>query len=640
VTLRRTQFLLALVSTALAAAAAPRIAWCADETPAADLPFADSVAPLLKQYCVRCHGGQEPEAKLALDKYGASGNVQQDFAVWEKVRKMLAEREMPPADEPQPKQAELSLALRGIEAELGRFDCTGASSPGRVTIRRLNRAEYNNTIRDLVGVDFKPAEDFPSDDVGEGFDNIADVLSLPPLLFEKYLAAAETIVERAFADETLRRRIAAVQASGDVGRTEAARRNLRAFASRAFRRPASDEEIERLIALVRLARDNGSSDEQALQVAVQAVLVSPHFLFRIEFDPQADAKAGVRELNDYEVASRLSYFLWSSLPDDELFELAGKGMLRRPEVREAQVKRMLRDPKSRALVENFAGQWLQLRDLANMTPAAEKFPQFDEPLRAAMQRETELFFQTVVQEDRSVLDFLGAEFSFVNERLARHYGISGVSGGEFRRVKLDNGRRGVLTHGSILLLTSNPSRTSPVKRGKWILENILGTPPPPPPPGVPELPEDAETLGSLRERLEQHRADESCAVCHRQMDALGFGLENFDAIGAWRDRDGRFEIDPSGVLPGGYEFRTPGQLMQVLIEQKKDEFCRCLASKLLVYAVGRGLRTEDRCAVNGILERLAENEYRFGALVAAIAASDPFLKQEIARQGETAGGAP
>jgi mono/diheme cytochrome c family protein len=618
-----------IVLTALAA-----VAWlacgvrAADPPSPADLPFSTTVAPILKQYCIDCHGGSDPEAKLALDKYRESGNVQQDFEVWEKVLRMLTAREMPPADAKQLKPEEVSLLLQGVEAELGRFDCTAPSRAGRVTIRRLNRAEYTNTIRDLVGIDFKPADDFPSDDVGEGFDNIGDVLSIPPLLLEKYLDAAEAIVDKAFADEAVRKRIVLVQSGENIGRTDAARQNLRAFATRAFRRPVSDEEIERLIALVRLARDNGGSEEDALKIGLQAILASPHFLFRVELDPQ-NAEDGARALSDYEIASRLSYFLWSSMPDEELFNLARDGKLRDKAVLAAQVKRMLGDPKAEALVKNFAGQWLQLRDIADATPAPERFPQFDEPLRAAMQRETELFFETIIREDRSILEFLNADFTFVNERLAKHYGIEGVRGGEFRRVSLPAGRRGVLTHASILVITSNPSRTSPVKRGKWIMENILGTPPPPPPPGVPLLDENAETLGSLRERMEQHRADETCAVCHRQMDTLGFGLENFDAIGAWRERDGRFEIDPSGSLPGGIEFDTAGEMMQALAGAKKDDFCRCLASKLFTYAVGRGLETEDRCAVNAVIEHAAENDYRFGALVAAIVTSRPFLMQDL-----------
>ena len=316
------------------------------------------------------------------------------------------------------------------------------------------------------------------------------------------------------------------------------------------------------------------------------------------------------------------------MPDETLFNLARRNELHKSEVLEAQVHRMLADPKSRALIDNFAGQWLQLRDVAKITPDPERFPGFDDELRQAMLRETQLFFESIIREDRSVLEFLSADFSYVNERLAKHYGIDGVKGDAFQKVSLTGGRRGVLTQASILTLTSNPTRTSPVKRGKWILDNILGEPPPPPPANVPELKADEELLGTLRERMEQHRSDEACAVCHRQMDALGFGLEHFDAVGAWRDRDGRFDIDSSGVLPGGREFRDSAELMQILADQRKDAFCRCLTEKMLTYALGRGLVSYDRCAVRSILQRLSADNYKLSALVTGIVLSDPFLYRE------------
>lgn len=317
------------------------------------------------------------------------------------------------------------------------------------------------------------------------------------------------------------------------------------------------------------------------------------------------------------------------MPDERLFMLADEGRLRDPDVLRSEVDRMLGDAKSRALVDNFAGQWLQLRDLTSLSPDPDRYPAFDEDLRLAMREETERFFEAVIREDRSILEFLTADFSFVNERLAKHYGMQGVRGGEFQKVELPQQRRGVLTHASILMLTSNPTRTSPVKRGQWILDNVLGAPPPPPPEGVEELSEDEETLGSLRERMEQHRANPSCAVCHRQMDALGFGLENFDGIGAWRDRDGRFDIDPAGELPGDQAFSGPAELMELLVQQRRDDFCRCLAEKLLTYALGRGLGPYDRCATQSILNQLVEEDFRFSVLAKAVVTSDPFLYREI-----------
>ena len=586
--------------------------------------FLQDVVPFLKKHCYGCHGAKEPEGGLSLLKYRESAKVQSDYKVWEKVLRLVAERQMPPEDEPQPKSEELKKAISGIRAELAKFDCGGTKHPGVVTIRRLNRAEYDNTIRDLTGVDFRPAKDFPSDDVGNGFDNIGDVLTIPPLLLEKYLAAAEQIADRVFADAKSRKRAFPFEAGERMSRREASRKNLSDFVRRAYRRPPTGRELRRLEDLMRLAREQTSSEDEAFKTAMQAILASPHFLFRIERHPTADDKDGIRKLNGYELATRLSYFLWSSMPDAALFKAAADDSLTKRDVMIAQVKRMLHDPKAKALTSNFAGQWLQLRNLAEITPDRKRFPDFDEALRSAMLRETELFFEAIVKEDRSILDFLAGDFSFVNKRLARHYGLKGVRGEGYQRVKLSGQRRGVLTHASILLLTSNPTRTSPVKRGKWILDNFLGEPPPPPPDGIEPFDEEAVTLGSLRERMEQHRNNKSCAVCHEKMDTLGFGLENFDVIGAWRERDGRFAIEPAGQLPGGRKFTSPKQLMQILAEEKKVQFSRCLAEKMLTYAVGRGLRSYDRCAVDTIVKQLAGNDYRFSVLVTEIVTSDPF----------------
>ena len=313
------------------------------------------------------------------------------------------------------------------------------------------------------------------------------------------------------------------------------------------------------------------------------------------------------------------------MPDEPLFAEARAATLRKN--LDSQVRRMLRDPRSRALVDNFAGQWLQLRNLKNVTPDRETFYGFSDELRAAMQKETELFFEAIMRENRSILDFIDADFTFLNESLATHYGIPGVKGKEFRRVKLDSKTRGgILTQASILTLTSNPTRTSPVKRGKWILENILGTPPPPPPPSVPELSDDivAVLSGSLRKRMEQHRANPNCATCHERMDTLGFGFENFDGIGGWRDKAfGGFEIDPSGKLPDGQTFKGPADLKAIL-KTRKEEFSRCLTEKLLTYAVGRGMEPYDKCAIDQIAGSLSANDYRFTGLVIEVVKSDPF----------------
>jgi hypothetical protein len=419
-------------------------------------------------------------------------------------------------------------------------------------------------------------------------------------------------------------RIMICQPGPDLGRDEAARKILGAFARRAYRRPVHADEVDRLVDLVRRTQNEGESFEGGIGLALEAVLVSPHFLFRVERDPVGQTAATVHPLTEHELACRLSYFLWSSMPDDELLSLADRGGLRRD--LDAQVGRMLCDPKGKALVENFTGQWLETRNLRDRAPDPVLFPNFSAKLREAMVREPELFFGALVQEDRSILDLIDADFTFVNETLAQHYGISGVKGEEFQRVQVPGGQRGgILTMASILTVTSNPTRTSPVKRGKWILENILNAPPPPPPPEAGELKESPEALnaGSLRQRMEQHRARAECASCHQRMDPLGFGFENFDAIGAWRSRDGSFPIDASGTLPSGESFQGPAELKKVL-RGRAPAFARCLAEKMLTYALGRGLEVYDRRAVDDIVRALAEDRYRVSALVRAVVRSDPF----------------
>jgi hypothetical protein len=590
--------------------------------------FARDVAPILAKYCTTCHNDKRLRGDLSLEPFKTDADALKHPRIWEKVAQNLRSGDMPPPDRAKPTAAEVDLVLKWIDTQTAQVDCTKGRDPGRVTLRRLNRAEYKNTIRDLVGIDFKPADDFPADDVGYGFDNIGDVLSLSPLLMEKYLAAAEKIAEEAFKNPDTRKRILYKPLPGGRRkRSEGAREIVQNFARRAYRRPVSPDEVTRLLRFVEMVIQDGGTPERGVQLAVQAALVSPHFLFRVERTLKAKGDQTAFPITDHELASRLSYFLWSSMPDDELFRLAGEKTLRKD--LEAQVRRMLRDPKARALTENFAGQWLQTRNLRTMTPDPGVYPAFDNALRTAMEKETELFFEAMVKEDRNVLNFLDADFTFVNERLAKHYGLPGVKGDEFRRVSLAGvERRGVLTHASILTVTSNPTRTSPVKRGKWILDNILNTPPPPPPPDVPELEEQkGELKGSLRQRMEMHRSNALCASCHQRMDPLGFGFENFDGIGGWRTRDGKFPIDPSGELPGGQRFKGPRELVAIL-KTKAAEFRRCLAEKLLTYALGRGLEPYDRCAVDDICAEVVRGDDRFSALVLAIVKSDPFQKRK------------
>ncbi len=592
----------------------------------ADRPAQPPGRLLLERFCGDCHFGEGAEGGLDFEKMMASPKVDPFIGPWEKSYDMVRAALMPPASEDQPTPQQRREIAAWIDAQLQQLDCT-VKRPGRVTIRRLNRTEYNRTIADLVGIDFHPADDFPADDVGYGFDNIGDVLTLPPMLMEKYLRAAEEIVRRAMENPQTRRRIVFCRPGPELSPEECLQRILRRFATRAYRRPVREDELQRLVELVQRTRKGGATPKDALSVALQAVLVSPHFLFRVELDPPADDPDGIRPLNDYEIASRLSYFLWSTMPDERLFELASQGKLRDHDTLKKEARRMLVDPRAEALVQNFASQWLTLGRLERVERDRGRFPKFSDQLRRDMLEETLALFRYVMREDRSILEFLTADYTFVNERLARHYGIEGVQGDAFRKVALPPQRRGVVTHASILTVTSNPTRTSPVSRGKWLMETILGTPPPPPPGNAAPLAEGkgAELLGSLRERLEQHRADPECATCHKQMDVLGFGLENFDAIGSWRTKDGRFPIDASGELPGGIRFSGPSELMMVLAEARRDDFCRGFTRKMLTYALGRGVVPEDRCTLERIRVELEQSGYRFSRLVEAIVTSDPFL---------------
>ena len=683
--------------------------------------------PFFAKHCVACHATMPDPAK---------------------VREKLVAGKMPPPGRPLPSKEEVATFLASL---------TQPDAMPRVTTRRLNRTEYNNTVRDLLGVYARPADEFPVDDSGYGFDNIGDVLTVSPMLMEKYVAAAKKLSRLAVYGETLpaqpgvltrlmaRRsydggamagssylpysmrgalygtyvfpadgeyelRFRAMNLTPDSDRTAGtlalqlavdgqvvltgaivgttsvgydrgefiarvpltagphdlrasfpelaemadprkhlnpdlrrkifvdyldiagpfrrkphrspifvcstkddacAAQIITALARRAFRRPPEPREVDNLVRLAARVRSNGDSFEESIRVAVQAVLISPQFLFRLESHPLTNA----------DLASRLSYFLWASMPDEELLraDLANRAVVAQ------QVRRMLADAKSRSLVDDFGEQWLQLRELDRRRPAPERFPALDDELLDGMRRETHLFFETVIREDRSILDFLDARFTFVNGPLARHYGIPGVQGEAFQRVTLDGDQRsGLLTQGAILTVSSYPTRTSPVIRGKWVLENLLGTPPPPPPPDIPDLEEARIGISaSLRKQLEMHRDKPSCAVCHDQMDALGFALENYDAAGAWRTHEGQFEIDSSGTLPGGRAIRGSRELKQVLRE-RSGQFTRNLSEKLLTYALGRGLEAYDGAVVDDIVRQVKAGDHRFSTLVLAIVTSQPF----------------
>ena len=417
---------------------------------------------------------------------------------------------------------------------------------------------------------------------------------------------------------------------------------------RAYRRPVTDAEVAAKLQLVTLAQKQGDKFQEGIRLALQAILASPDFLFRLESDRPSAAVAPVMNLapvvnaavaaaahpvSDIELASRLSYFLWASMPDDELMRAAKEQGLRKPGVLEAQTRRMLADPKAHNLVDNWAAQWLQLRNLGRTKPDPVRFPTVDDELLDAMRKETSMFMEAIIKEDRSILDVIDAPFTFVNGPLARHYGIKGVDGEEFQRVTLDGEQRGgVLTQAAILTVSSYPTRTSPPVRGKWVLENLLGTPPPPPPPDVPAFKDsDIGTNVSMRERLAEHRKNPSCSPCHNLMDPIGFGLENYDAVGAWRTMDGKFPIETTGALPGGREF-TGSKGLKDILRGQSDTFAHNVTEKLLTYSLGRGLERFDAPTVDGIVRQIATSNYKFSALVMEVVKSAPFQM----RSGEVA----
>ena len=799
--------------------------------------FAKEGLPFMEKYCFNCHTGDQPAAEISLDVFSDDRSLIENRDIWDRVLDMVATGYMPPSEsEVQPPLEASEAFVEHIEAIFEHADRTAKPDPGRITVRRLNRVEYKNTVRDLLGVDFDPTENFPADDVGHGFDNIGDVLTMSPLLMERYFEAAEAIVTRvilveppppskryqrgsrldprhddvpdtrfrlldptatetwksgpfttgatffkmfpeeeiiyratlyvepdetaaaetetdsetpttetdngssvaetdnetpveialfiqgealaevsppeelarlvgvdpaadnrikiletfeitsrdpkknqtvkvhvtgipnieragiamvkpAVGEPSAKLQIRTLWAEGpldtrpdsqleilactpDIPQIDQTREVLTRLLRRGYRRPPTETEVEELVEFVASVQAHGTKWEAAIQQAIKVILCSPKFLFRLELDdrPQGPEPYAIDE---FQLASRLSYFLWRSMPDDELFELALQNQLTAN--LDAQVKRMLADPKATEMARDFGTQWLQIQRLATVTPDRERFPHFRRRWLTAMLKETELFLESIFHEDRSVLDLLDADYTFLNQELANHYGIADtkgnwmyqektVPGGEpikgsaFRRVALQGtSRGGILTHASVLTVTSNPARTSPVKRGRWVLEQILGTPPPPPPPDVPELEEDkaAATATTLRELLEQHREDPACANCHAKMDPIGFALENYNAIGAFRKKDGGLEIDTTAELPDGTTLDGIADLKEIL-KDRKQEFVRCLTEKLLIYALGRGLEYYDRPTVDRIVAQLEAEGYRSCVLVTEIVKSDPF----------------
>jgi hypothetical protein len=436
-------------------------------------------------------------------------------------------------------------------------------------------------------------------------------------------------------DSPSRRRIFTCRPANSAEEEPCARKIITTLARRAYRGDLANADTQRLMSFYQAGRKSGGF-ERGIQTALQRILASPKFVFHVESEPEAAASKGIYSISDLELASRLSFFLWSTVPDDELLQVAGKNQLHTPAVLEQQVRRMLADPKAEALTTNFAAQWLYLRNLKNMQPLSEEFPDFDDNLRQAFEREALLFFQSIVKEDRNVLDLMTADYTFLNERLARHYRIPNIYGSQFRRVTLtDDTRKGLLGKGAVLMVTSHTDRTSPVVRGKWILENLLGAPPPAPPANVPPLNENPQRQGkvlTMRERMEEHRANPACANCHKLMDPIGLSLENFDAIGAWRTRDGSTvtnlgtPIDSSGELLDGTKVDGVVALRKALVRQP-DIFASTVTEKLLVYALGRGLGPHDMPTVRSIVRDSAKQNYRLSSLILGIVKSTPFQKR-------------
>lgn len=762
----------------------------------------------VEKYCSKCHSSEDPQAELVLTRFSDSDSILRERKIWMNVMKQVQSASMPPKEESTPSVSESEKFVEHIKAIFDHADRNAKPEAGRVTMRRLNRLEYKNTIRDLIGVDFDPTSEFPSDDIGYGFDNIGDVLSLPPVLMERYLDAADGILARAITPDppavpkrhlssqytepasadvaakliengyrrldtstkegielgpihtqyqwdasgeyTFRtklygvssdaqnvqgvivlhgkdlpnpssdaeldsisgnfprparilktfevtakaadqaqvievnipalanrdrvmvgqlkkpegqsaklyiehlaldgpldtrpeshRRLLAVTAGKSV--PEQTREALGRFMRKAYRRTVEPEELEKLSQWVDQMTAGGEKWEAAMQIAMQAVLCSPKFLFRVEPDDRP-ASADIRSLDAFAVATRLSYFLWSSMPDDLLLEAAEKGTLEQELA--SHVHRMLADERSSALIQSFSTQWLQIQRLESFAADTQSFPSFNAKLKSAMLRETELFFESVLRENRSVLELIDTNYTFLNETLAKHYGIADtvgnwmgqpaskpdgkpIQGETFQRVSLqDRNRGGLITQASVLAVTSNPTRTSPVKRGRWILEQFLGAPPPPPPPNVPELPSKSEDVStaSLRKRMEVHRQNPACANCHAKMDPIGFALENYDAVGAYRTKDGAFDIDASGEFADGSKFSGPGDLKSIILA-KREDFVRCLAEKMLTYALGRGVEYYDRPTIEKIVRSMPGQEYKIQGMIQEIVLSEPFLKR-------------
>jgi hypothetical protein len=606
--------------------------------------FAASIQPLLKEHCYRCHGTEKQKGDVNLEEYKSAKAIADDAETWNKVIDVIRGGDMPPSKESKLADDARAKLAGAVEDTLTAALLARGPEPGPPIIRRLTHEEYRRSVRDLLNVDFDVASavGMPEDPIGKGYDNLADALKIPPALTEKYLAAADEVLGRLFGDGAkpgtppppgasiaqMFRTVATAQAASQLARTLMSR-----FLPRAYRRPVTAEEVGRYGLIFDRALAQRKTPTDAFRFMFKAVLLSPNFLFRIEEDRAAPGSTQAYRVSDIELASRLSYFIWASLPDPELITVATQGKLSDPAVLEVQVRRMLADPKAKALSEDFAGQWLHLKTLAEARPTVEFFPTFNDNLKDAMRQEAMLFFDTLRTENRPITTLLDADYTFVNEALAENYGIPGIKGPQMQRVTLtpEEHRGGLLGMGAVLSMTSHTFRTSPTQRGKYVLEVILGTPPPPPPNNVAQIEDAAKKadVKTFRDLLAQHATDATCAACHNRIDPLGFGLDNYDAIGRWRVSTPDQPLDTGGVLPSGEKFNGPDDLKKVLAG-KRERFVDNVSEQMLTYALGRQLQPYDRPVVREISAALAKDGYKFDTLVIAVAKSFPFQHRKNA----------
>ncbi|MCH2123245.1 MAG: DUF1592 domain-containing protein [Pirellulaceae bacterium] len=597
------------------------------------IDFQTTILPLFNTYCVRCHGGESTSGVFDFPKASRELPFVRHQELWTNVIEQIKNRVMPPIDEVQPTDKERRLIAHWLKHQIEHFDYSQVDDPGFEPTRRLTHQEYNNSIRDLIGINLSPADRFPADLSGtSGFHNSANTLFIQPTLLDRYIGAAEFVVANAFPlhpntkeQQRSRQIVFGENFPHSEPESSVAKQILKRFLARTYRRPIQHKELANSLHVFQSARDNGDNFHAAISRALETALISPKFLLHVERPRNSVTPYAV---SHWELASRLSYFLWASMPDNELFQLAKDGSLSKPKILKQQVLRMLADKKADTLGNIFAAQWFGFQHLGTRVRADPiDNPWCTDSLIEAMRNESAMFFVSLVRDNRSVARIINAKYTFLNEELAQHYGIPNITGSTMQRVPLATRQRGgILTQGSLLAVTSFPGRTSPVRRGTWILTDILGTPPPPPPPNASDFDDELEDRDALtrRQKLESHRQNPHCYACHSRIDPLGFTLENYDWFGRWRSRQGRRRIDASGKLPDGTELNGPLDLKKVLVKQHLDKLVRQFARKMLAYALGRQLEYYDEPAIRKIVAAVAADNYRIQTLVLEITNSYPF----------------